>query len=666
MMVRVLDLCLPLGRGAPAFVALRRSWSPAIGRSRLLAAMPGAGAAPQPSTLDQAIEAAKVARAASAAGGSSSEWTTAKQLNIDAAQLLLRAANEPTNASRKDMLKATAGDFVVAAEAASQRAAEQALAELTALPVPASTVGLAPTSDGPSLPAAPEPQPQPQPVAACPYRVGETVLYTGVDGSVARATVAHVSMNVPPGEEPEISVRLPGGAVRDTVLARLAPASEARQAEPEPEPELEPEPEVVQLELLIQLSWQPGVELPVRVSSTSSVPELMATLHSLTGPPPDPAKGDMLMFNTQRLEGRGCSVAECGLAHTSRLHLIGTGREPPRPLATRPRTPTADTLGLPPATQAPQPPLWKRFSSVPQKSRNIHVLDVDSALLSTRWLRIRAPAGAEAFDAQFTVRSLKARDRQWSLQVFRETPPAGSGGSGGGGGGESMEKLGEHTGDGRPEPEPHYAGTTQRHEVIRLQVCALEPRSGDKIEVCIKVLPKQPAAGSAAAAAAAAGSAGSGGGGGGAAVAAAPIAAPSAAVISEMEQLRREVQEKSQTIEYLRREGIPADALLAELQAKQAQLDTLSATVGGGGGGGGGGSGGGSGGGAAAGAGAGLLDDYPARSFDYLEQLRAELEAAAGKGKYPTAWADIPPEQGILAPFSGQPAVAMSVKRRCE
>ena len=111
-----------------------------------------------------------------------------------------------------------------------------------------------------------------------------------------------------------------------------------------------------------------------------------------------------------------------------------------------------------------------------------------------------------------------------------------------------MEKLGEHTGDGRPEPEPHYAGTTQRHEVIRLQVCALEPRSGDKIEVCIKVLPKQPAAGSAAAAAAA--GSGGGGGGGGAAVAAAPIAAPSAAVISEMEQLRREVQEKSQTIEY--------------------------------------------------------------------------------------------------------------------
>ena len=109
------------------------------------------------------------------------------------------------------------------------------------------------------------------------------------------------------------------------------------------------------------------------------------------------------------------------------------------------------------------------------------------------------------------------------------------------------------------------------------------------------------------------------------------------------------------------------ESALAELQAKQAQLDTLCATVaGGGGGGGGGGSGGGSGGGAAAGAGAGLRDDYPARSFDYLEQLRAELEAAAGKGKYPTAWADIPPEQGILAPFSGQPAVAMSVKWRCE
>ena len=90
---------------------------------------------------------------------------------------------------------------------------------------------LAPSDTGTDSAAPPHKPVEPPAVVACPYRVGEPVLYTGVDGGITRATaVAHVSTNVPPGDEPEVSVQLPGGLVRDTVLARLAPASEAAGA----------------------------------------------------------------------------------------------------------------------------------------------------------------------------------------------------------------------------------------------------------------------------------------------------------------------------------------------------------------------------------------------------------------------------------------------------
>eukprot|EP01043_Picozoa_sp_COSAG02_P022545 COSAG02_NODE_1175_length_14063_cov_24.197794_13_plen_216_part_01 len=74
-------------------------------------------------------------------------------------------------------------------------------------------------------PQAPAPAPPPAPAPAeSPYRKGDSVMYTGRDGTVLQVTVSHVSTNVPLGEEPEISVRMPDGNVRETVLARLAPA----------------------------------------------------------------------------------------------------------------------------------------------------------------------------------------------------------------------------------------------------------------------------------------------------------------------------------------------------------------------------------------------------------------------------------------------------------
>lgn len=78
------------------------------------------------------------------------------------------------------------------------------------------------SAGGPS-PLAPAPAPRPAP-AVSPYNKGDSVLYTGRDGSVLQVTVSHVSTNVPLGEEPEISVRMPDGNVRETVLARLSPA----------------------------------------------------------------------------------------------------------------------------------------------------------------------------------------------------------------------------------------------------------------------------------------------------------------------------------------------------------------------------------------------------------------------------------------------------------
>jgi hypothetical protein len=227
--------------------------------------------------------------------------------------------------------------------------------------------------------------------------------------------------------------------------------------------------------------------------------------------------------------------------------------------------------------------------------------------MSSRWLRIRAPAGAEAFDAEFTVRSLKGS--QWRLAVFRESPGGGAG-----------NLIGEYTGEGSGQPEPHYASTSQAREAIRLQLC-VEPRSVDKLEVCYKVLgtgASQPARRLAL-----------------------PVSSPdpSEQAQAKIEQLERLVQHQRQTVEYLRREGIPSVEVESDLTAVQAQLAALQAAA----------------------RSQGTISDYPAASFTYLEQLRDQL---AAPNKFPTAWADIPPAQGIFAPFSTELATAMSVKRR--
>ena len=501
-------------------------------------AMPGAGAVPPPSTIEQAIEAAKNAKACSESGA---DWGRAKDLSIEAAQLFLRAASECTIAARRDKYKDMAKEFLAAAERAKQKASEQDLAGLFDLPpVPTGTLGTTPPVDG-TLPAEP----------------------------------------TTPAPEPE--------------------------AEPEQEPEVERAPEPTQLEVLVMLSWQPGLQLPMQVMSSSSVPELMVALCSLVGSPPNPAKSDILLFNTQPLQQRHCSVSDCGLTNGSVLFLVGDERASPAHLTATPTTHIA-ALGMPPAVPAPELPLWKLFHRVPQKPRNQHVLEVDPSL-SSRWLRLRAPAGAATFHAEFTVRSLKGR--QWRLGVFREPPGGGAG-----------ALVGEYAGDGSGQPEPHYCSTTQNREAIRLQVCSVEPRSGEKLEVCYKLLaigPSHPASRPA-------------------------VAGPGAHDASrqaqaEIEQLQQQIQEKGQTVDYLRREGIPADKLESELAVAKAQLTALQTDA----------------------QGPGAILDYPAASFDYLEQLRDQLAAPK---KFPTAWADIPPRHGIIAPFTTELATAMSVKRR--
>lgn len=385
--------------------------------------------------------------------------------------------------------------------------------------------------------------------------------------------------------------------------------------ETEPEPALEPEPETVpqpeplqQLELLVKLSWQQSVQLPLQVTSTSSIPELMTALHALVGSPPDPAKGDILLFNTRPLQQQKGSVANCGLTNGSRLFLVGDTRVLPAQLAEAAPI-QAPGLGMPPAPQS-EVPLWKKFRHVPQEPRDKHVLDVDAELFASRWLRLRPPGGAEAFDAEVTVRSRKGR--QWRLEVFREPPGGGAG-----------DRIGEYTGGGSDHPEPHYGCTMQSGEAIRLQISAVEPRGGDKLEVCYKVLAKEPSR-----------------------PATLPLAIGRGASEQsrhqaqvDSEQLQRRMQEKRQTVEYLRREGIPADELEAELVAMQAELTALQSTAQGG----------------------GAILDYPAASFDYLESLRDKL---ASSNKFPTAWEDIPPVHGIVAPFTTELATAMSVKRR--
>ena len=63
----------------------------------------------------------------------------------------------------------------------------------------------------------------PSSATASLYREGDSVLYTESDGSVVKATVSRVCTNVPLGEEPDVSIQMPDGNVRETVLARLDP-----------------------------------------------------------------------------------------------------------------------------------------------------------------------------------------------------------------------------------------------------------------------------------------------------------------------------------------------------------------------------------------------------------------------------------------------------------
>ena len=72
--------------------------------------------------------------------------------------------------------------------------------------------------------------------AQCRYQKGDPALYTGANGVTDLVTVTMVSwegVNIAAGEEPMISVQMPDGHIRDTVLKRL---SVAPQPQPEPEP----------------------------------------------------------------------------------------------------------------------------------------------------------------------------------------------------------------------------------------------------------------------------------------------------------------------------------------------------------------------------------------------------------------------------------------------
>ena len=70
--------------------------------------------------------------------------------------------------------------------------------------------------------------------APAPYKKDDVVLYTDArTGNVLQVSIDGVSTNVPLGEEQEISIRMPDGTVRDTVLARLAPAVAAVAVEAE-------------------------------------------------------------------------------------------------------------------------------------------------------------------------------------------------------------------------------------------------------------------------------------------------------------------------------------------------------------------------------------------------------------------------------------------------
>ena len=77
---------------------------------------------------------------------------------------------------------------------------------------------------------------------------GDSVLYTAHDGSVQRVTVLAESVLVSLGADPMVSVLMPDGIVRDTVLERLTKIKRGvfhAHAAPGSEPEPETEPMVV-------------------------------------------------------------------------------------------------------------------------------------------------------------------------------------------------------------------------------------------------------------------------------------------------------------------------------------------------------------------------------------------------------------------------------------
>ena len=58
-----------------------------------------------------------------------------------------------------------------------------------------------------------------------PFSKGDTVMYASREGKSIPVKIVHINMNVPLGEDPEISIEMDGGKVRDTVLERLTPVT---------------------------------------------------------------------------------------------------------------------------------------------------------------------------------------------------------------------------------------------------------------------------------------------------------------------------------------------------------------------------------------------------------------------------------------------------------
>ena len=506
------------------------------------------------SALEIAIEAVTAADASAKAPGNV-DWPATQQLAMQAVQAVLKATKDPSGAPRAPMLKDIARRMLDLAETAAQEATESsdaAFAELLALETPH---GLpAAVAVHVVAPAAPQPAaPQPAPPLA-------------------------------PAPQPFV-VPMP---------------------QPEPEPEPEPGPEqapAMEVEVSVKLGCCGGHELRLRVPSDAPIADLMAMVNAATGPPSASSGPDALIHMGQRLDDRGCSIAELGLDHGSPLFLVGSHRVPPQPLLV---PPPSHALGLPPAAVATQLPLWRRFTQVAQDPHNEHLLEFDKTVLTRRWLRIRAPMDCVAgIEIEYLVTSKKKG--AWSVNAFREPEGGGQG-----------EQIDAHSGNGRDEPERRWASTTRRAEVIRLEVRAVDPTDpdasrDDQLELTYKILPRPHTAAQQQQQAAAVRSPSAPSVGHVAA-----IAPPSSISQVDIERMQAQVQEKQQTIDYLQREGIPSDELVKDVEQVQARLTAAFAT-------------------AAPPGGGGFGDgmDFPAAAFDVLERLRAEL-IAASSGKFPS------------------------------